>query len=123
MSRVLKQKAEALLAAERGTVFKAGGADVEIALAYPNTYHIGMSNLGVHQIYSILNARSDAVCERVFLPDEEDQEEARRTPGSLVTLETGRPVRGFDILAFSVSFEQDYLNVLEMLFLAGVPLR
>jgi len=55
MSRKLKEKADALLAAERGTVFKPQGAEVAIALAYPNTYHVGMSNLGVHQIYSILN--------------------------------------------------------------------
>ena len=62
MSRVLIEKAAALVAVERGTVFKAGGADVEIALAYPNTYHVGMSNLGVHQIYSVLNGRDDTAC-------------------------------------------------------------
>ena len=66
MSRKLQEKIDALLAAERGTVYKARGAEVEIALAYPNTYHIGMSNLGVHRIYSILNSRADTACERVF---------------------------------------------------------
>ena len=54
MSRKLKEKIDALLAVERGTVYKARGTDVEIALAYPNTYHVGMSNLGIHQIYAIL---------------------------------------------------------------------
>ena len=121
MSRVLKEKAEALLAAERGAVIKAGGADVEIALAYPNTYHVGMSNLGVHQIYSILNQREDTACERVFLPDEGDLAEYERSNRSLFSLESQRPVRAFDILAFSVSFEHDYLNVLEVLRLAGIP--
>ncbi|MEK6742402.1 MAG: TIGR03960 family B12-binding radical SAM protein [Nitrospirota bacterium] len=121
MSRALKEKAAALLAAERGTVFKAAGADVEIALAYPNTYHVGMSNLGVHQIYSVLNGRDDTACERVFLPDEDDIAEYDRSGTRLFALESRRPVREFDILAFSVSFEHDYLNVLEMLRLAGIP--
>ncbi len=121
MSRVLKEKAEALLAVERGTVFKAAGADVEIALAYPNTYHVGMSNLGVHQIYGLLNQRDDTACERVFLPEEDDIPEFDRSNTKLFSLESQRPVRDFDILAFSVSFEHDYLNVLEILRLAGIP--
>src|SRR5512137_1984551 len=120
MSRGLKEKAEALLAAERGTVFKARGEAVEVALAYPNTYHVGMSNLGVHQMYSVLNQRSDTACERVFLPDAEDLLEYARSGAELFSLESQRPVKQFDILAFSVSFEQDYLNVLEMLRLAGI---
>ena len=120
MSRRIREKIGALLAAEQGTVFKPGGADVSVALAYPNTYHVGMSNLGMHQVYSLLNRRSDTVCERVFLPDDEDREEYRQTGTLLLALESRRPVREFDILAFSVSFEQDYLNVLEMLRLAGI---
>jgi radical SAM family uncharacterized protein len=120
MFRGLKENAEALLAAERGTVFKARGAAVEVALAYPNTYHVGMSNLGVHQMYSVLNRRSDTACERVFMPDAEDVPEYARSGTELFSLESRRPVKQFDILAFSVSFEQDYLNVLEMLRLAGI---
>ena len=120
MSGGLKEKAEALLAAERGTVFKARGAAVEVALAYPNTYHVGMSNLGVHQMYSVLNQRRDTACERVFLPDAEDLTAYARSGTELFSLESRRPVRQFDILAFSVSFEQDYLNVIEMLGLAGI---
>ena len=106
MSGGLKEKAEALLKAERGTVFKARRAAVEIALAYPNTYHIGMSNLGVHQMYSVLNQRSDTACERVFLPDAEDLPAYARSGTELFSLESRRPVRQFDILAFSVSFER-----------------
>jgi radical SAM family uncharacterized protein len=123
MNRKLNEKRGALLAAERGTVIKPGGADVSVALAYPNTYHVGMSNLGMHQIYSILNKRQDTVCERVFLPDDEDLEEYGRTNTRLFSMESGRPVKEFDILAFSVSFEQDYLNVLEMLRLSGISIR
>jgi radical SAM family uncharacterized protein len=122
MSRKLKEKADALLAAERGTIHKARGAQVEIVLAYPNTYHVGMSNLGVHQIYSLLNKRDDTVCERVFLPDEEDIEDYYTTNTKLFTLENKRPVKEFDLLAFSVSFEQDYLNILEILRLSGIPM-
>ncbi len=121
MSRKLKEKADTLLAAERGTITKARDAEVTFALAYPNTYHVGMSNLGVHQIYSILNSRADTSCERVFLPDEEDLEEYDRSGTKLFSLESKRPVKEFDILAFSVSFEQDYLNILEILRLSGIP--
>ncbi len=123
MNRKLKEKMDALLAAERGTVIKSGGTDISVALAYPNTYHVGMSNLGLHQIYSILNKRRDTVCERVFLPDDEDLEEYGKTNTQLFTMESRRSVKDFDILAFSVSFEQDYLNVLEMLQLSGIPPR
>src|SRR3990170_2797961 len=121
MTSRLKAKAEALLAAEKGTICKTRGAGVEVALAYPNTYHVGMSNLGVHRIYSILNSRDDTLCERVFLHDEEDIEEYSKTGTALFALESKRPVKEFDILAFSVSFEQDYLNILEMLRLSGIP--
>jgi radical SAM family uncharacterized protein len=121
MSRKLKEKVDALLAVESGTVYKAQGADVEIALAYPNTYHVGMSNLGVHQIYAILNSRADTACERVFLPDKEDIDEYIKTNTKLFSLESKRPIKKFDILAFSVSFEHDYLNILEILRLSGIP--
>ncbi len=122
MSRQLREKADLLLARERGTVVKRGGAEVSVALAYPNTYRVGMSNLGLHQIYAVLNSRPDTVCERAFLPDEDDIETYERTRTKLFSLETRRPLREFDILAFSVSFEQDYLNILAMLRLAGIPL-
>jgi len=121
MASPLKENADVLLAAEKGTIYKTHGAEVEVALAYPNTYHVGMSNLGVHRIYSILNGRDDTLCERVFLPDEEDIEEYAKTRTALFTLESKRPVKEFDILAFSVSFEQDYLNILEILRLSGIP--
>ena len=123
MSRKLFEKIEALLAAERGTVRKMHNGVIRIALAYPNTYHVGMSNLGVHQIYSILNKRDDTVCERVFLPDDADLREYGRSGAALFALESKRPIREFNMLAFSVSFEQDYLNILEMLRLSRIPIR
>ncbi len=121
MSQKLRDKTDSLLSAERGTVYKARGAEVEVALAYPNSYHIGMSNIGMHQIYFLLNRRNDTSCERVFLPDDEDIKEYEVSHTKLFSLESKRPISDFDILAFSVSFEQDYLNILEMLRLAGIP--
>src|SRR5512142_2339648 len=99
MSRRLQEKTDALIAAERGAVIKPQGAEIAVALAYPNTYHVGMSNLGLHQIYSLLNSRSDTVCERVFLPDDEDLEDYEKAGTKLFGLESRRPVRDFDILA------------------------
>ncbi|HUK99875.1 MAG TPA: TIGR03960 family B12-binding radical SAM protein [Nitrospirota bacterium] len=122
MLRRFEEKIDILLSAELGAVRKTHGAEVEIALAYPNTYHLGMSNLGIHQVYSILNRRADSVCERVFLPSEEDREEFFKTGMNLSTLESKRQLKDFDILAFSVSFEQDYPNIIEMLNLSGIPL-
>src|SRR5438067_1347693 len=79
MSWKLKKKALALLAAEQGTVYRDWGGRVSIALVYPNTYAVGMSNLGFQTIYRHLNALPDVVCERVFLPEPADLEEMRRT--------------------------------------------
>lgn len=121
MSRMLKEKIDSLLSSEKGTIYKPGGAEVEVALAYPNTYHVGMSNLGLQHIYAVLNSRSDTVCERVFLPDDEDIKEYEKTHTPLFSLESRRQIKDFGILAFSVSFEQDYINILEILRLAGIP--
>lgn len=96
---------------------------MKFALAFPNHYRLGMSNLGFQLVYRLLNNREDTVCERVFLPDTEDEEEHRRSRTPLFSLETQRPIGEFDVIGFSVSFELDYLNVLKMLDLAGLPLR
>ncbi|NOZ24478.1 MAG: radical SAM protein [Nitrospirae bacterium] len=114
------RKRDALLGKERGTVYKDPGGRVNICLAYPNTYHVGMSSLGFQGIYSILNSRDDTVCERVFLPDEEDLEEFERTGSELFALESARPLNRFDMVAFSVSFENDYPSVPLMLRLARI---
>jgi radical SAM superfamily enzyme YgiQ (UPF0313 family) len=94
-----------------------------IALVYPNLYYVGMSNLGFQSVYRMLNLLPDVSCERAFLPDDADKEELERTRRPLVSFETGTPLRDFDVLAFSVSFENDYLHVLQVLRLAGIPLR
>ena len=94
-----------------------------VALCYPNLYFVGMSNLGFHTIYRLLDAHPDVVCERAFLPDDVDREDLERTGQPLTSFESGDPLRTFHVLAFSVSFENDYLHVLRMLRLAGIPLR
>jgi len=81
-----------------------------------------MSNLGFQTVYRLFNDQPDTVCHRVFLPDGEDLEEYRRTETPLFSLEFQRPVRTFDILAFSISYENDYLHLLSMMELARIPL-
>jgi radical SAM superfamily enzyme YgiQ (UPF0313 family) len=123
MSWPLKRKAHALLAQEHGAARKDWGGKVAVALVYPNTYAVGMSNLGFQTIYAHLNRLPDAVCERVFLPDPEDIAELRRTGESVFSLESQRPLRDFDLVGFSVTYEGDYINTLRLLRLGGVPLR
>ncbi len=123
MSWPLKRKAQALLAAEEGAIRKDWGGRVAIALVYPNTYRVGMSNLGFQTIYRHLNAVNDVVCERVFLPEPADLDELRRTQTAPFSLESQRPLTDFHMIGFSVTYEGDYVNVLRILDLAGVPLR
>jgi radical SAM superfamily enzyme YgiQ (UPF0313 family) len=98
---------------EKGTIYKDWGGRLPIAIAYANTYFIGMSNLGLHVIYRVLNERPNIVCERVFY----------EANGASISLESQRPLTDFAVLAFSLSFELDYFNLLTMLQQAGIPLR
>src|SRR2546421_5802307 len=123
MSWKLKKKALALLAAEQGTVYRDWGGRVSIALVYPNTYAVGMSNLGFQTIYRHLNALPDVVCERVFMPEPADLEEMRRASTPPLSLESQRPLTDFQMIGFSVTYEGDYINVLRLLDLAKIPLR
>src|SRR3981189_1160523 len=122
MSLKLKRKAQALVAGEEGVVRKDWGGRVSIALVYPNTYAVGMSNLGFQTIYEHLNRLPDVVCERVFLPDAADVEELPRTGDSPFSLESLRPLRDFDLIGFSVTYEGDYINVLRLLELGGIAM-
>ena len=123
MSWNLRKKAQALLADEEGTIRKDWGGKVTVALVYPNTYAVGMSNLGFQTIYWHLNQRPDVVCERVFLADYEDQGEHGRTGAVPLSLESGRPLTDFHIVGFSVTYEGDYINVVKLLNQAGLPAR
>ncbi|MCI0469116.1 MAG: radical SAM protein [Nitrospirae bacterium] len=121
MKRSLIEKANSLLSRERGTIFKDPGGKINICLIYPNTYHIGMSNLGFQGVYGILNKREDIVCERAFLPDYEDMDEYRRTGTPIFSYESKKPLNKFDVIAFSVSFENDYPNILKILKTSKIP--
>src|SRR6476620_8219051 len=96
-------------------------ADLRIALCYPNTYSIGMANLGMHTMYELFNSIPGVVCERVFLPDVDEMAAYERQQTPLLSLETQTRVRDFDVVAFSISFETGYLNMARMLQLSGIP--
>lgn len=123
MGTDLRQKAKARLARERGSVAINRGAAVRVALAFPNVYGIAMASLGYQLVHQMLNSISGASSERVFLPDPNDLREHERTRTELFTLETQTPLSAYHAIAFSVSFELDYVNVLYMLRLANVPVR
>jgi len=100
---------------ERGTVCKDWGGRIHIALIYPNSYHLGMSNLGFQTIYRLLNSYDNIVCERVFWETRKDKAEEP------ISLESQRPLPDFDVLAFSISYELDYFNVIQLLKVSGIP--
>ncbi|MBN1225995.1 MAG: radical SAM protein [Deltaproteobacteria bacterium] len=110
------------LSRERGTIKKAWGGKLSVALIYPNYYTLGMSNLGFQAIYGILNDNNKIVAERVFLPEMEELSIYKATKTSLLSLESQTPLTKFHILAFSISFENDYLNMLSILDLSNIPL-
>ena len=97
--------------------------DVTFALGFPDVYEIGMSHLGFRILYSLLNSRDDTVAERVCCPWPDMAEALRRHKQPLSSLETRTPLAAFDIIGFSLQYEMTFTNVLEMLDLAGVPLR
>jgi len=115
-----RERALSTLAKEVGYVTKPHGGRLRVALAFPNTYWVGMSNLGFQTVYRLFNAEPNIVCERFFLPPKQELAELSATKTPLLTLESQTPVGDFDIVAFSVSFEWDYVNVLTMLRLAGM---
>ena len=110
------------LAAEKGTVRKDWGGRLSIGLIYPNYYRLGMSNLGFQIVYHLLNERPDVVAERAFLPEGHEMSLHFRSGRPLLSLETQTPLQKFDLVAFSLSFENDYPNILRILELGKIPL-
>jgi len=92
-----------------------------VALAYPDLYEIGMSNLGLAIIYDIINSQPESLAERVYAPWVDMEAEMRRSAIPLFSLESRRPLKEFDIIGFSLGYELTYTNVLNMLDLAGIP--
>ncbi len=117
------ERARKRLAAERRVFSAAIDGDIPLCLIYPNEYAVGMSNLGFQAAYKIFTQHESCRCERAFLPDSDEASALKRAGASLVSLETQRPLADFEILAFSISFETDYLHVLDILAAAHIPLR
>ncbi|MDY7039681.1 MAG: radical SAM protein [Chloroflexota bacterium] len=115
MSTTWKHIAEVrrILQNEQGATVKEWGGRLPVALIYPNTYYVGMSSLGLHTVCRLFNDHDDVVCERVFWNE----------GAPLLSIEGQRPLADFAVLAFTVSYELDYLNVVEMLRAAGIPRR
>ena len=97
-------------------------AGQKVAIVYPNTYFVGMSNLGLHIIYEEINLRNDSVCERIFLPEKKELEAYDKTKIPLMSVETQRPMHQFDVVAFDVTFEMDYFHIPLMLRHGRVPI-
>lgn len=116
----LKEQLKAKLAGEKGYYIYPAGGRTRFALAYPNSYFVGMSNLGLHIVYRLLNERRDTACERVFLPEKKQQELYVKERAALMSLETQAELYRFDILGFVISFEMDYFNILRMLELGKI---
>ncbi|SHG10922.1 Radical SAM superfamily enzyme YgiQ, UPF0313 family [Desulfacinum infernum DSM 9756] len=111
------------MAEEKALVPVNPGGRIRIALAFPNTYRLGMSNLGFQVVYRLLNTAPDVSCERFFHPDPDLLPAFRSGRERLISVESGRPAGDFHLLAFSVPFENDYPNILEMIRFAGLPVR
>ena len=94
----------------------------KVAIVYPNTYFVGMSNLGLHIIYEEINLRNDSVCERIFLPEKKELEAYDKTKTPLMSVETQRPMHQFDVVAFDVTFEMDYFHIPLMLRHGRIPI-
>jgi len=118
-----RERARDILSREVGYVRKPHGGRLRVALAFPNTYFVGMSSLGYQTVYRLFNALGDVVCERAFLPPKQELQEQLASGTPLLTLESQTPVSEFDVVAFSISFEWDYTNLVSMLRLAKLPPR
>ena len=97
--------------------------DTRIAFCFPDTYEIGMSNLGMRILYGVMNNMDGVWCQRVFAPWGDMEEEMRRAGMPLFALESGEPITDFDIVAFSVGYEMAFPAILNMLDLAGIPIH
>ena len=118
------QKPARYTGGEYNAVVKAKrSVEVRYALCFPDTYEIGMSNLGVRILYGVMNQVPWCWCERVFAPWGDMEEEMRQEGIPLYALESGDSIADFDLIGFSLGYEMAYTNVLNMLDLAGLPIR
>ena len=119
MQQDLRQMYKALLKQEHRPRFNFRKEN-RFALIYPGAYHLGMSSLGMHVIYHLLNQREDTSCERAFLPESQILDKLKQRRTALFSFETQTPLNQFDLLGFSVSFESDYVNIATTLEMANL---
>src|SRR5579863_7311231 len=118
-----RKRALERIAREKVLYARQPGGDISVCVIYPNTYRLGMANLGFQAVFHIFESDPTVSADRAFLPDEDERDSFRDGRERLLSFERGRPLSDFDILAFSISFETDYLNVLSVLRMAGIPAR
>jgi radical SAM superfamily enzyme YgiQ (UPF0313 family) len=111
------------IASEKVLYERHPGGDIRVCVAYPNIYRLAMANLGFQAVYHIFESDPRVAADRCFLPDADERPSMLARGGSLVSFERGDRLTDFAILAFSISFETDYLNLITMLRMAGIPLR
>ena len=119
----LRKRALERLAREKVLYERRPGGDISVCVAYPNIYRLGMANLGFQSVFHIFETDTLVAAERAFLPDADERAAMRKRSERLVSFEEARALSDFDILAFSISFETDYLNLISMLRMAGIPTR
>jgi radical SAM superfamily enzyme YgiQ (UPF0313 family) len=118
-----RKRALARIANEKVLYERHRGGDISVCVVYPNLYRLGMANLGFQAVYHIFESTRGVDADRAFMPDADERAAIRAHAAQLVSFERGRPLTDFDIIAFSISFETDYLNVLTLLRMAGIPSR
>jgi radical SAM superfamily enzyme YgiQ (UPF0313 family) len=106
-----------ILSIEEGTIYKDWGGKLPIALGYANSYRVGMSSLSLHTLYHLFNNEPDVVCERVFY----GFQQAPHPKEPIISLESQKPLAEFPVIAFTISYELDYFNVVQLLKQAGIP--
>jgi radical SAM superfamily enzyme YgiQ (UPF0313 family) len=119
----VRKRALERLAREKVLYERRPGGDISVCVVYPNIYRLGMANLGFQSVFHIFETDALVAAERAFLPDADERVAMRKRDERLVSLEQARALSEFDILAFSISFETDYLNVISILRMAGIPVR
>ncbi len=118
-----RKRALERIAREKVLYARQPGGDISVCVIYPNIYRLGMANLGFQAVFLIFESDPSVAADRAFIPDPDERDTMRSGGERLVSFERGRPLSDFDILAFSISFETDYLNVLTVLRMAGIPAR
>ncbi len=118
----LVQKPARYIGGEEGSIVKAHSGKLAFALAFPEEYEIGASHFGGQIIYHIVNRENDLVCERVYMPANDFRKILRSKNIPLFSLETKTPLKNFDVVGFTLETELSYTNVLEMLYLGGIPI-